>query len=131
MITVYGLSGGVISAVVAAKAHPSALFLTLVLPILYLAHLHWTKFQAKSERPPSQRCLSCQKDIGWYRRLSNHRFCCEKHESEWLEELEELAIRRLQMARNAVPEFNMPRKPAVHEESYLSGGDLELVLVNR
>jgi hypothetical protein len=44
-------------------------------------------------------CLACLKEIGMFRRLAHHRFCCEEHESTYMAELERVAIERLHNAR--------------------------------
>ena len=48
-------------------------------------------------------CLSCHGKIGWFRRMANHRFCCQEHEEAFFVELQKLAISRLQQAVTGVP----------------------------
>jgi len=40
-------------------------------------------------------CLVCRSDVGFLRRLIQHRFCCREHERMYLAELEEVALMRL------------------------------------
>lgn len=40
-------------------------------------------------------CLVCRGDVGFLRRLVQHRFCCREHERMYLAELEEVAVMRL------------------------------------
>jgi hypothetical protein len=49
--------------------------------------------------PHATSCLACLHEIGLFRRLAHHRFCCEQHESTYLAELERIAIERLHSAR--------------------------------
>ena len=43
----------------------------------------------------SVECLVCRGDVGFLRRLIQHRFCCREHEQMYLAELEEVAVMRL------------------------------------
>ena len=43
----------------------------------------------------SGKCLICRNDVGFLRRLVQHRFCCREHERMYLAELEEVAVMRL------------------------------------
>jgi hypothetical protein len=43
----------------------------------------------------SVECLVCRNDVGFLRRLIQHRFCCREHEQMYLAELEEVAVMRL------------------------------------
>ena len=45
-------------------------------------------------------CLVCRCDVGFLRRLIQHRFCSREHERTYLAELEEVALMRLR-ARDA------------------------------
>lgn len=131
MIAMYCSSGGVVTAMIVMKTHPSVALLTLALPLLTLAVVCSNRFQTKSRSHAPKTCLSCQGDITWFRRLSHHRFCSEEHQTQWLAEFEELAIERLQLAHNALADTSTHRKAPVHQESYPKRGALELVLVNR
>jgi hypothetical protein len=133
IIAIYYLSGGLISAIVAAKMHLGVAVVACVLALLYIGHLCWTRFQQRPITRAAEACLACHQRIDWRRRLSNHRFCSDAHESEWLNELEGIAIERLQVARGADPEPIMLRKPVVHEETEgtVSAGEFALALANR
>jgi hypothetical protein len=47
-------------------------------------------------------CLVCRSNVGFLRRLIQHRFCSREHERMYLAELEEVALMRLR-ARDAAP----------------------------
>ena len=131
MIAMYCSSGGVVTAMVVMKTHPSVALLALALPLLTLAHVCSKRFQSKPHSHAPKTCLSCRGDIAWFRRLSRHRFCSEEHQVQWLAEFEELAIERLQLAHNALADTSTHRKAPVHQEGYPKRGVLELVLANR
>jgi hypothetical protein len=130
MIAMYCLSGGLVSAILAARAHLGILFVALLPPVLYLVHLCWKLTKRKPESFPCKRCLACQKSIGPLRRLSHQRFCSHEHQTEWLDELDQIAIERLQAGRNETPALKL-REPAFHPESDVQGGDFALALANR
>ena len=135
MIAMYCLSGGLVSAILAARAHDGILLVALLPANLYLVYLCWKLSQRKSESSSCEQCLACQKSIGPLRRLSHHRFCCDEHQTEWLDELDEIAIERLQAGRNETPALKL-REPAFHQadfhqESDVQGGDFALALANR
>ena len=44
------------------------------------------------------KCLVCQRDLGFFRRLANHRFCTDEHEQQYMVELREVALGRLRSA---------------------------------
>jgi len=52
--------------------------------------------------PNPKKCLVCQQSLGFLRRLAKRHFCSEKHEKQYLAELGEIAIVRLQTARTRV-----------------------------
>jgi hypothetical protein len=131
MILMYCVIGGLVSAGLAAKTHLGMCFQILLLPLIYLAYLGWSLLHGKSSDAGSRVCLTCSKSISRFRRLSDHRFCCEEHQRQWFDELEELAIERLKVARNDYSAVNLPRKPAAPKEATSSSGDLALVLANR
>jgi hypothetical protein len=135
MIAMYCLSGGLVSAILAAKAHLGILLVALLPVIVYLVYLCWKLSQRRSEISRCERCLACQKSIGPVRRLSHHRFCCDEHQNEWLDELDEIAIDRLQAGRNETPALKL-REPAFHQAAFhqeddVQGGDFALALANR
>ena len=43
-------------------------------------------------------CLLCQRDLGFFRRMSKNRFCTEEHEQQYMAELKEIALGRLRSA---------------------------------
>jgi|SRR5581483_535181 len=131
MITIYAVSAGLISVVITGHTQLGLAVLAGLLPILYLANLCWEKRLAKSPVPASHQCLSCRQRISLTRRLSHHRFCSEEHENQWLDELEQLAVARLQVARNETPEPVRLPKPASTEPSDAGTADLALVLVSQ
>ncbi len=44
------------------------------------------------------KCLVCQCDVGFFRRLTHNRFCTDAHEEQYLAELKEVAVGRLRTA---------------------------------
>ena len=44
------------------------------------------------------KCLVCQCDLGFFRRLTKNRFCNDQHEEQYMDELKEVALGRLQSA---------------------------------
>ena len=57
------------------------------------------KFDLRNSKN-GRECLVCRGDVGFLRRLIQHRFCCREHERMYLAELEEVAVMRLR-ARDA------------------------------
>jgi hypothetical protein len=43
-------------------------------------------------------CLVCQSELGFFRKLAKHRFCTDEHEQQYMAELKEVALGRLQNA---------------------------------
>jgi hypothetical protein len=41
------------------------------------------------------KCLVCQRDLGFFRRLTNQRFCTDEHEEQYMAELKEVGLGRL------------------------------------
>jgi len=51
----------------------------------------------KSEKSPrGGHCLVCDKGLGLFRRISGNKFCSKQHEEQYLADLRELAVSRLQ-----------------------------------
>jgi hypothetical protein len=50
----------------------------------------------KTSKPGT--CLVCQRDLGFFRKLTKHRFCSDEHEQQYMAELKEVALGRLQSA---------------------------------
>jgi len=44
------------------------------------------------------KCLVCQRELGFFRKLAKRRFCTDEHEQQYLAELKEVALGRLQSA---------------------------------
>jgi hypothetical protein len=44
------------------------------------------------------KCLVCQCDLGFLRRLTKSRFCTDEHEQQYMAELKEVALGRLRTA---------------------------------
>jgi hypothetical protein len=78
----------------------------------------------------SEPCLACAKRVGWFRRLFDQRFCCKGHERQWMEELKQLSIERLQIACREVPTPPKPT-PARHDLADKGDTSLALALANR
>ena len=51
---------------------------------------------AKTAKPGA--CLVCRQDVGFFRRLTKNRFCSEQHEQQYMAQLKEVALGRLQTA---------------------------------
>jgi len=49
----------------------------------------------RSDSKTSGKCLVCHNDLGFLRKLVQHRFCCLDHERMYEAELEEAAVMRL------------------------------------
>jgi hypothetical protein len=47
-------------------------------------------------------CLVCQRDVGFFRKLANNRFCSAEHEEKYMAELKDLALGRLETARTRI-----------------------------
>ena len=55
--------------------------------------------RVKTEKPAKPgKCLVCQKDLGFFRKLTKNRFCTDEHEQQYMEELKSVALGRLQSA---------------------------------
>jgi hypothetical protein len=50
----------------------------------------------KASKPGT--CLVCQRDLGFFSRLTNNRFCTVEHEQQYMDELKEVALTRLRTA---------------------------------
>jgi hypothetical protein len=81
----------------------------------------------KPAASPKLACLHCRNEIGMFRRLARHRFCCDEHESTYLAELEELAVRRLRNARIAAPTWSPSVEMAPAENDNSNVGNHEAV----
>jgi hypothetical protein len=127
LITTYYLGGGLAATVGAAAMNLGILFVGFVLAVLYLGHLWWTMLWAKRPKGPGA-CLFCQKEMN--RGGADRPFCCEEHQSLWLCELDEIAVRRLQAARNGAYEPMEAPKRVVREEMGSENNDLALVLAD-
>lgn len=44
------------------------------------------------------KCLVCQREVGFFRRLTHNRFCTVEHEQQYMAELKEVALGRLRSA---------------------------------
>lgn len=44
------------------------------------------------------RCLVCQKEVGFFRKLTKNRFCTDEHEQQYMDQLKYEALGRLQSA---------------------------------
>jgi len=127
LITTYYLGGAVAATVGAAVMHLGILFVVFVLAVLYLGHLWWTMLWAKHPMGP-RACLLCQQQMN--SRRADRPFCCAEHQSRWLCELDEIAVRRLQAARDGACEPMEVPKRVVREEMGSENDDLALVLVD-
>jgi hypothetical protein len=125
LVAAYYLGGGIASAIVAAEVHLGIQIVGFALAILYLGHLWWRVSQAKRQHKGSQVCLLCQTKID--RTSSDGPFCCDEHERQWLDELDEIAVRRLQATRKGVESIKT-QEPAALEESPCNHCDLRLLL---
>src|SRR6266849_10814993 len=54
-------------------------------------------------------CLVCQCDLGFFRKLTKHRFCIDQHEQQYMAELKEVALGRLQSAGSRLTRHNKAR----------------------
>jgi hypothetical protein len=79
----------------------------------------------------SEKCLACGKRISWFRTFSGKRFCGQRHENQWLEELRQLTIERLGIVCSEPPKPVKARRPAVQSTPEPTTLDLALVLANR
>ena len=52
-----------------------------------------------AEAPKGRSCLVCGSPLGILRRMSRKRFCCDEHQEQYLDELKQIAVERLQTAR--------------------------------
>jgi len=96
----------------------------LVLPLMYLAHLAGNALAGKHKR---QACLGCQKEIGLFRRLAHHRFCCDEHEHLYFAEMDELGIERLRNARPAASNGNLTVEIARLAKHHVNAGRREVL----
>jgi len=55
------------------------------------------------------KCLVCQHDLGFFRRLTKNRFCTDQHEEQYMAELKEVALGRLRSAG-----FKLARRDKAH-----------------
>ena len=51
-------------------------------------------------------CLVCQRELGFFRKLAKHRFCTDEHEQQYMAELKEVALGRLQNAGSRLTRDN-------------------------
>lgn len=130
-IATYYLAGGIASAVFAAQAHLGLLFVGMVVAALYVGHLWWMLLQRRATAQGTPTCLTCSQRIGSIRRLSNQRFCSHQHQEQWFDELDGLAVERLQSARPSGWEPGPFRMQMVEHKSYCADPKLTLVLVER
>lgn len=49
--------------------------------------------------PDGKKCPVCEQSLGLLRKLKKNQFCCEDHQEQYLAELREIAVGRLQTAR--------------------------------
>ena len=104
----------------------------LVLPVMFLAHFCHKAIARrcgsnKSAASPNLACLRCRNEIGMFRRLAHHRFCCDEHESTYLAELEELAVRRLRDARITAHSWSPSVERALAENYNSNVGNHDVV----
>jgi hypothetical protein len=81
----------------------------------------------KPAASPKPACLHCRNEIGVFRGLARHRFCCDEHESTYLAELEELGVRRLRNARITAPPWGPSVEMASVENDNSNVGKHEAV----
>lgn len=129
-IIIYYVTGGVLSALMAAKTHFGILFAAIALPFLYVAHLCWKALGRKRQARDQDLCLTCEKSIGLFRQLSNHRFCCHEHQVQWFDELGKAAIERLQSYGHDGPAAHNHGKRTADPNSAPDDGDFALVLAS-
>ena len=108
MTVAYYLFGAAVAAwLTVGSKHLEWSVALLVLPSLFFLHVVYMLLQGKPKRstpiPTSQRpkCLACRRNLGLLRKLSRRRFCSDKHERLYLEELQKIALTRLANARMA------------------------------
>jgi hypothetical protein len=80
----------------------------LVLPLMILAHSCYKAIAGRHGRnrfgtSPHPACAKCGNEIGMFRRLARHHFCCDEHERTYWIEMDKIAILRLHNARLAAP----------------------------
>jgi hypothetical protein len=98
MVVAYYIMGAALAAwMTTGNGHLDWRLSLLVLPIMYLAHVCYNAF-AGGTASQSLVCLTCQSNLGLFRRLTNDRFCCNDHEAMYLAQLQELALTRLHNA---------------------------------
>jgi hypothetical protein len=97
MVVAYYIMGAALAAwMTTGNGHLDWRLSLLVLPTMYLAHVCYNALAGGTSRSPV--CLGCKSNLGLFRRLTNHNFCCDKHEAMYLAELQELALTRLHNA---------------------------------
>lgn len=98
LVVAYYITGAALAAwMTAGNGHLDWKLSLLVLPTMYLAHVCYNAI-AGGTTSQNRGCLACHSDIGLFRRLAHHRFCCDNHEAMYLAELQELALARLHNA---------------------------------
>jgi hypothetical protein len=114
MVVAYYIVGAALAAwMTTGNGHLDWKLSLLVLPTMYLAHVCYNAI-AGGTTSQSRACLACQSDIGLFRRLAHHRFCCDNHEAMYLAELQELAVTRL---HNAIAAASWePSEPILRRE---------------
>jgi hypothetical protein len=104
VVAYYIIGAGLAAWLTTGHGHLDWKLSILVLPLMFLAHFCHKAIARRhgSNRPATSSnlaCLACMNEIGMFRRLAHHRFCCDEHESTYLAELEAFAIQRLHNAR--------------------------------
>jgi len=108
MLVSYYLAGAAAAAWATEYRHIDAKLSLLALPLMYLAHLGCNAVARRRGNRPE--CCECHGDIGLFRRLAQHRFCCDEHEERYLAELDKLGVARLQ---SAIPTAFLPARAAI------------------
>lgn len=125
MVVAYYVLGAALAAWMAAgNGHLDWRLSLFVLPIMYLAHVGYNAF-AGDTTSQGLVCLTCQTDLGLFRKLARHRFCCDNHEATYLAELQELAIMRLHSSVTVTSEE--PSETIVRREVKVNRENQELV----
>jgi hypothetical protein len=125
MVVAYYIMGAALAAwMTTGNGHLDWRLSLLVLPIMYLAHVCYNAF-AGGTTSQSLVCLTCQSNLGLFRRLTNHHFCCDEHEAMYLAQLQELALTRL---HNAIAVTSVDSgETALHREVKVNRENPELI----
>ena len=121
MVVAYYIMGAALAAwMTTGNGHLDWRLSLLVLPIMYLAHVCYNAFAGGTSQ--SLVCLGCKSNLGLFRRLTSHHFCCDQHEAMYLAELQQLALTRLHnaIAPTSVDssETHLQREVEVNRESH-------------